>query len=472
MTENNTGDGPSETPRREWIKMISIGIGTGLAGCSGNGGGDGDGGGDGGSDGGDGGSDGGDGGGSDGSDGGGGDGGDNDPTEITYYERAEFGQQYVDTFNGGQSEVEASFSFGGTGGEAPVYRKFIQGIRAGDAPAVVGTDMIVRNDFIENGYLSELPDLASEIDYRDDFYDSVDPLFIEYEGTAYSMPFWLACSNYFYNKKHFEDAGLDPENPPKTWSEFRSAAETLSSDGSPAVSLNGIGGSSFLWLPWVWAGNGRFINDDDECVIDEEPGVQALEFWKGLADDGLSTPPAQTGWSEMRNKFATGEASMIFDGGGVISVVQENDAVSLQDVGNHPFPKPEGGAHAGMTGGNAIAISANVEDGSERMQAAKEFVKWVNSEEGMRVTLEAGNLPARKAGFELDAANQEDTGHLLQGLSDVLAAENSRMLVHPASAEAKAEYLNPQLQECYSGNKSPQEALSTAAEGINDNILN
>ena len=434
MTASDMED--EESSRRTWLKMIGLGVGTGIVGSGISSG----------------------------------SGMQSSPTDITYYERAEFGQQYVDAFNDGQSEVRANFSFGGTGEEASVYRKFIQGIRAGNAPAVVGTDMIVRNSFIEQGYLREIPDLASEIDYRDDFYSSIDPLFIEYEGTAYSMPFWLACSNYFYNKQHFEEAGLDPENPPQTWSEFRSAAEQLSDDG-PAVSLNGIGGSSFLWLPWVWAGGGRFINDNDECVIDEEPGVNALRFWKNMADDGLCTPPAATEWAAMRNTFATGETSIVFDGGGVISTIKDTNPDLLQQVANNPFPRPEGGAHAGMTGGNCIAISADVEDGSPRLEAAKQFVRWVNSEEGMRVTLESGNLPARKSGFELDDAIPQESEHLYQGFTDVLAAENSRMLVHPAASEAKAEYLNPQLQECYAGNKTPEEALTTAAEGINNNIL-
>lgn len=452
MPSNNTSQDRKGTQRRQWLKLLSTGLGVGAAGCMGTGGG---------------------------GTGGGGTNGDTSSggttssgsTEITYYERAEFGQNYVDKFNGGQSDVQVNFSFGGTGGEAPVYRKFIQGVRAGDAPAVVGTDMIVRNDFIEQDYLREIPGLVSEIDYRDDFYSSVDPLFIEYEGTAYSMPFWLACSNYFYNAKHFEEAGLDPENPPQTWSDFRAAAEKLSTDGQPAVSLNGIGGSSFLWLPWVWAGGGRFINDDDECVIDEAPGVNALQFWKDMADDGLCTPPAATEWAAMRNKFATGETSIIFDGGSIISTINDTNPDMIGQVRNNPFPKPEGGAHAGMTGGNCIAISSTVEDGSPRLEAAKKFIKWVNSEEGMRVTLNAGSLPARKSGFELDGAIPSESEHLYQGFTDVLSAENSRMLVHPASAEAKAEYLNPELQECYAGNKTPEEALSAAADGINGNIL-
>jgi len=463
MTADNLENEDGTYLRRQWLKLAGVGIAGGLAGCGGGGDGDGDGGGGGG--------DGGDGDGGGGGDGDGdGDGDGSSPTEITYFERDEIGNAFAEAFNESHSDISVEAQIGSESGEG--YRQFISQMNSDRGPDVLGADMILRNSFIESDYLRSMEDLMDEIDYRDEFLDAVDPLFVEYEGTPYSVPFYVDPSNYYYNTQHFEDVGLDPESPPETWDEFYDAAETLTEErDNPAVSLNGIAGSTFLWLPWVWTGGGRFINDDNECVIDEEPGVNALEFWVDMANEGLCVDPVATQWTDMVNMFVNEDTSIMFHGGGGIGAIRETNPDLFDRVNNHPFPKPEGGAHAGMAGGNAIAITTMLEDGSDELEASREFVKWINEEEGMRTIFEQGYVPGRESGFDLDIANQEETAHLYEGLMEVLKAENTRMLTNDKGTEAKQEYLIPALESAYGGSETPEEALSRAAEEINENVL-
>ena len=52
-----------------------------------------------------------------------------------------------------------------------------------------------------------------------DFY----PAYLEsgiYEGAHYALPFQRSVLAMYYNKDHFTEVGLDPEAPPRTWTEL------------------------------------------------------------------------------------------------------------------------------------------------------------------------------------------------------------------------------------------------------------
>ena len=47
------------------------------------------------------------------------------------------------------------------------------------------------------------------------------------DGVTWSIPFQRSTPIFYYNKDHFREVGLDPENPPKTWEELLEAAKKL-----------------------------------------------------------------------------------------------------------------------------------------------------------------------------------------------------------------------------------------------------
>src|SRR5690606_3523789 len=74
--------------------------------------------------------------------------------------------------------------------------------------------------------LEELPgaeELFGRVEER-----SVEQLY----GHNYYVPLGADVTMMIYNKALFEEAGLDPENPPQTWAEFLAAAEAI--QGLPA----------------------------------------------------------------------------------------------------------------------------------------------------------------------------------------------------------------------------------------------
>ncbi|WEM44562.1 extracellular solute-binding protein (plasmid) [Photobacterium sp. DA100] len=73
----------------------------------------------------------------------------------------------------------------------------------------------------------------------DELIERIDPLFLRKNyGRTYYIPWNATTQLMIYNKELFREAGLDPDQPPRTWDEFLFAAEKISqlparADGSP-----------------------------------------------------------------------------------------------------------------------------------------------------------------------------------------------------------------------------------------------
>ncbi|HAS6025736.1 TPA: extracellular solute-binding protein [Vibrio vulnificus] len=69
--------------------------------------------------------------------------------------------------------------------------------------------------------------------------ERIDPVFMRKNfGRTYYIPWNVTTQLMIYNKELFREAGLDPEQPPKTWEEFIAAANKINqlpprADGSP-----------------------------------------------------------------------------------------------------------------------------------------------------------------------------------------------------------------------------------------------
>src|SRR3546814_3003130 len=64
------------------------------------------------------------------------------------------------------------------------------------------------------------------------------------EGNMLSMPYNSSTPVLYYNKDAFEQAGLDPNAPPKTWGEFGEVLDALKASGSSCPFTT-------AWQSWI-----------------------------------------------------------------------------------------------------------------------------------------------------------------------------------------------------------------------------
>lgn len=384
--------------------------------------------------------------------------------EITYRDRkgASNPSVYADVFNESHDSIQVNPSM------KPVeekYRSLIAQISAGNAPDVMGLDVIYLPRFTQLGALKNLDSFYEGLDYTDDIFKPLRQDFIRWDGGIYGMPFWIDVSGYYYNMKHYEEAGLDPESPPETFSEFLNACDALQQAGydTPLSNTLGfVGLELFFFMPHVWAGGGALFNEDrTKSLIDQQPAVDALEFFLQLQENDYVTDQTSTE-NFTYSAFVSEDTSMAYGGGDGVGIAKEQNPEMFENMGFAMFPHPEGGKSSSFLGGNSITISAQTS--GEKLKASKEFVKWVNTDEGARVTVEElGFLPARKSAFETDFVQNRQ--RIFGGFQRALEQGHAPPM-HPQLLEMQ-EPLNNAIERALLGDQEPQAALSQAASEIN-----
>jgi ABC-type glycerol-3-phosphate transport system substrate-binding protein len=145
------------------------------------------------------------------------------PVNITVWEMYGPNNNYpqaTDMFNKSQSEVFVTDEY------IPSHTELVQKVQVSAAagselPHVILVDMFyapVINELTGlvdlNPYLENDPSISA-----DDFYENIKN-YSNINGKQISLHAYANNIIFFYNKKLFKDAGLDPEKPPVTWTDL------------------------------------------------------------------------------------------------------------------------------------------------------------------------------------------------------------------------------------------------------------
>jgi len=230
------------------------------------------------------------------------------------------------------------------------------------------------------GWLATVDDLGDDYDYADLFEPVKNGL--SSEGKLYAVPFYAESSFTFYRRDLFEKAGLKMPDKP-TYDEIADFAGKLS---DPAAGVYGI----CLRGKPGWGENmafvGTLVNTFGGKWFDMEwkPQLTSPE-WKaavGFYVDLMTKygPPGATsnGHNENRALFASGKCAMWIDAtsaAGYIYNPKESTVADKTAFTNAPTKVTPNGA--GWAWSWALGIPAS----SQKIDAAKSFLKWSTSKE-------------------------------------------------------------------------------------------
>ena len=99
----------------------------------------------------------------------------------------------------------------------------------------------------------------------------------------YGLPFDGESTGLFYRKDLFEAAGIT--GPPKTWEEFKAAAEKLTDPAKKQYGFQVFAPEAeYYWYPWLWQNGGKLVTEPDEKTIEfnNDAGKQAADYYVGL----------------------------------------------------------------------------------------------------------------------------------------------------------------------------------------------
>lgn len=139
------------------------------------------------------------------------------------------------------------------------------------------------------------------------------------DGKIYAAPVTLQGHPIYYNKALYEEAGLDPANPPKTWDEFVSGCAAIKK--ATEASCFALGNKEGAGIQFFMSGLGSGIltpQEYDDWIAGKRdwtsPHVKRIfELWKSAGDEGLNNEGANSTamFTDIFRVFQTGKAAHI-----------------------------------------------------------------------------------------------------------------------------------------------------------------
>ncbi len=327
---------------------------------------------------------------------------------------------------------------------------------SGDPPDIIttgpGTDY---NEAARQGYLLDLT--------GDPMLDNIQPSALEaakVDGKVYGIPYDLVSLVVLYNKKIFEDNGL---NVPTNYEEMLKVCETLKSKGITPVSYGIKDNYVTQFLPYmiapmaVYAGNPNW----DKELAEGKAKFNSPE-WKRVfgvplefKEKGYLTPNALgIGDQQSVEIFAKGEAAMTFTGTWATSVAKA--ANPDIEIGMFPFPGNREGEDNWMnlSLGQIMSISAT----SKVAEESKAYLQaWTTTDYAQVWTDEAKTMPSVKG-------VNNDVDPAVNDLAPYLSKMKSWQFANVGWPAGVVEVYMKKFQEVFAGKGTLEDVLNAMDE--------
>ena len=221
------------------------------------------------------------------------------------------------------------------------------------------------------------------------------------DGTMLSFPFNSSSPILYYNKDAFAKAGLDAENPPKTWPEVFEAAKKIKTSGAAPC------GMTSTWLTWIqtenfaaWNNVSYGTNENGlastsvELKVNEPLFVQHFQSIADLAKDGTFRYGGRT--SEAKQLFMSGECAILTESSGGLGDIVKSGI--KYGIGQLPYYEGHGPQNT-IPGGASLWVFAGKSD--EEYKGVAQFFNFLSQTAiQSRLHQVSGYMPVTNAAYE------------------------------------------------------------------------
>lgn len=394
------------------------------------------------------------------------DSGNGEKIEINYWyawgdKIGENNENLAKMFNESQDKYHVNAEFQGTYDD--LHAKTQAAFAAGNAPEVTLNEIASIGVFAKSGMTENLTPFVEKDDINlDDFNPGL--MGNSYvDGQLYGLPYLRSTPILYMNATLLKEAGLDPAGP-KNWKEFEEYARKLTKKGERV----GVSLPADIWFfeAMVAQSGGKMLSEDGKTAeFNGDAGVEALEFWKKLAKEGISkVPTGEKAGDIAKQDFGNGRAAMIFSSTADLSY-------HLSIAGEQGFEvktayMPANDSYGVPTGGANLVMTAGLD--KEKQEAAWEFIKFMTAkEQTIYASKYTGYLPSR-----LSAIDAEEMKALYKEKPQFKVAVDQLQYGHARPmAEAYPEVVKVVVDEMYRSilkdDVNPKDALNAAAEKAN-----
>ncbi|SIQ12940.1 multiple sugar transport system substrate-binding protein [Paenibacillus sp. RU4T] len=267
-------------------------------------------------------------------------------------------------------------------------------IVAGTAPDVAQLTFDGLDFAVNNFNAKPLEDFVPADEMAENFKDfSPNGLKLgQLNGKTYGLPFTFSTPVLFYNADLFRKAGLDPDQPPKTWEEVKQAGLAIKEKtGEAGAIINGASGGDWIIQAVIGSNGGSVLSDDRKTITFGEPeAVGAIRMWQDMIQSGASNKMNQ---GEAMEAFSQGKTGMLLFTSALQSSFLASAKAGGWELRTAKMPAFDGKPTTPVNSGSALFV---LSDDKAKQQAAWQFLKFVTSKRGYTIiTSEIGYLPLR-----------------------------------------------------------------------------
>ena len=382
-------------------------------------------------------------------------------------------------FNASQQDYELTPVFKGTYPET--LNAGIAAFRAGQPPDIiqvfdVGTGVMMNAEGAIRPVADVLTDAGMTFD-KSQYLPGIVSYYSRPDGTMLSFPYNSSSPILYFNKDIFAKAGLDANNPPKTWNEVWDAAKKIKASGAAAC------GYTSTWLTWIHLENFAAWNNtpystkenglagqDSELEINKPLFVNHFQAIADLAKDGTFKYGGRT--SEAKQIFLAGECGIFTESsGGLGDIVKSGMKFG---IGQLPYDSDAQGAPQNtIPGGASLWVFAG--KSADQYKGVAAFFAYLSKTEVQTyLHQKSGYLPitlkayeeTKKSGFYEQNPGRETPITQMLGKAPTENSKGVRLVNLPQVRDIE----NEEFEKMLAGEQTAQQALDNAVKRGNEAI--
>lgn len=377
--------------------------------------------------------------------------------------------ELIKMFNEKNSDIKVTEKF-----HPNVYTGLMQNLQAalaaGNPPAVaqIGYNYV---EYAANSFpFLNIDDAAkldpTDKDYLKSFFPNVLAL-AQVKGKQVGLPYSVSNPVMYINTELVSKAGLDPNQPPKTWKDLMEAARIVKEKTGAFGLYVQEAGDNWTQQGLMESNGARMLKQEDGKFKAAFNSPQSITVYQELANMVLKEKSAIHATTEEGfQAFAAGKIAYYI---GTIARRAAVESAAKFKVAGAPFPVFGDNPRRIPAGGNSLFIFAK---DPEQQKAAWKFIKFLNSPEALAVWIKGtGYLPPRN-----DVSNTPALKPILED-NVIMKAATSQMgsvvpwVNFPGANGLQAEKALVDARDAIlGGSKSPAAALKDAEDKVNNLI--
>jgi ABC-type glycerol-3-phosphate transport system substrate-binding protein len=257
---------------------------------------------------------------------------------------------------------------------------FTAALAAGTLPDVFTIPFTDGKGLIAQHQIVDIDARIRALNYADKFNPNVLTNGQDADGKIYAVPTAAYGMSLTYNRTLFTQAGLDPNSPPTTWDDVRTAAKTIADKtgvaGYSSMATENTGGWQLTTSTYALGGRMEDVAADGKvtATVNNDATKAVLQRLKAMRwEDGSMGSTFDYGWGTMNQAFAAGQVGMFTGGSDLYTWMIQNASLQPPDYGVTVIPLADSPT-AGVLGGGTLAAVNVVTTEAERDAA----VNWID----------------------------------------------------------------------------------------------